>query len=170
MKASPCCCLPLKERAQDCLLAYNLAWEQMKPAWYKSGRWYHCILWRQDTSLLPLICWLKFSRPGSKEFLVRSRSQMLSLQKSWLSHFGLQVRVCVVVISPHQLNNTTSDDPSLLETSTWHHWIKEWWTTLLCCVRVSDCLSLFPHFLSFLFVFFYSFTLCSSPCLILSYL
>jgi len=51
-----------------------------------------------------------------------------------------------VVVCSHQLNNTTSNDQPLLK-------MRRSGEPL--CFAI--CLSLFPHFLSFLFIFFYSF-------------
>ena len=54
LKAFSWSCLPSKGRAQDCLLAEDLAWEKMKVVWYRRlGNDPNCILWRQESWPLP---------------------------------------------------------------------------------------------------------------------
>ena len=68
-------CLPSKGSDQECLLVEDLACEQITPAWY--GRLGDdTIVSCEDriqagVSLLPLICWLKFARPGRQEWRKR---------------------------------------------------------------------------------------------------
>ena len=120
------------------------------------GRWYHYILWRHDTSwsipasLLPLICWLKFARPGRGE----KRS----------SCWDPKARSC----HSKRADSTTSldckQDSYIMSPLMTHHY----WRSAPDTKTNLRVVSLFPHFLSLLFIFFYSF--CSSHCLKLFYL
>ena len=161
--------------AQECLLAEDLAWEQITTAWYRElggDAIVSCEDKMQvDVSLLPLICWHKICKAWmtrTKEFLLRSLSQKLSLQMNRLEHFGLKVRFCTVVFSHCQLKNTTSNDPSLWKISTSRQDISGPRNGDLLSFAVFKCLSVCLSFS--LFILFYYFTLCSSHCLKFSYL
>jgi len=84
LKAFLCGCLPSDGSAQKCSLAVDLASDQITGSVCEIGGWYHCILWRQDTSeCLPAPSYL-LAKPGrweQKEFLLTSKNQKLFLQK-----------------------------------------------------------------------------------------
>ena len=139
----------------------------------ETGRWHHCSLWRciqAGVSLCPLTCWFKFARPGTKEFLQRSPKPetVTPKEQAWPLW---TIRVSTVVVSS-LLTTTTLGDPPLPKISTWHQDIAGSRSGEPQCFAVSVHLYiyLFPHFLYFLIFLFYSFTICSSHCLIGSYL
>ena len=76
---------PLEESAQECLLAEDLACDQITPAWYgKTGKWYHRVLWKTGCRWAPLYSLLsagKAWKMGTKDFMLRSQSQKLLLQR-----------------------------------------------------------------------------------------
>ena len=62
----------------------SVLWPNNSCLLWEIGGWYHCILWRQDTSRCLYTPSYLLARPGrweQKEFLLRSKSQKLSLQK-----------------------------------------------------------------------------------------
>lgn len=161
--------IPL-DRAISICFWMGRAREQRFSAWYR--RWCHCILRRHDTSWLlsssSCLCCLKFAGPGTQE-------EKSSCWEPWSQKWSLQRAVLTTLDCTHEnmlwlsTDHCALDDSLLPKTSIpWHQGTAGSRSSETLYFAVFVYLSVFPHFVSFLYIFFYSFTLCSSHCLIFS--
>ena len=113
-------CLPLEESACKCLLAEDLACDQITPACYgrrENGTIVSCE--KQDAGgHLPASSYL-LARPGrweQRSFCWDPKARSCHSKGSWLNHFGFINNFVLEVVV---VNQTTSDDPSLLKINVW---------------------------------------------------
>ena len=111
----------------------SVLWPNNSCLLWEIGGWYHCILWRQDTSWHLHTPHYLLARPGrweQKEFLLRSNNWKLSLQKVltqalWTYKYKLALPLEMVAIFAVtdvvtiRVNGTMPNDPPLLKINDW---------------------------------------------------
>ena len=111
-------CLPLDS---ELFTGRSVLWPNNSSLVWETGEWHHSILWKTGCRWAPLCSLLspgKAWKMGTKEFVLRSQSQKLPLQRELTQALWTYLQVCTVAIII--VNQTRApDNPSLLKINVW---------------------------------------------------